>query len=180
LRSLGDGEADEVAIRLADDLVHSIKEFRGLKLGMLEVEVLARLVDGRRTSNELVLEIYGTGRDRSGFIADYNRVRRALKNLERRGLVSAPILSKEKPYRLTQHGIASLTRIGGTKWPSPMIIPLKDRALYLCSIALAIGTVAISRGEILSNPLDSYLASLLLVSVGGSVVRLLETVRRVF
>jgi hypothetical protein len=172
-------EADRVAIRLADDLISSIKEFRELNLGMLEVEVLARLVDGRRTNNELVLEIYGTGKDRSDFTADYNRVRRALKNLERKGLVSTPLLSKEKPYRLTQHGIASLTRIGGTKWPKPRIIPVKDRVLYASSIIFAVATVAVSRGEVLSHPFDSILASVFLVTVGGSLVRMLETIRRV-
>jgi hypothetical protein len=173
-------EADEVAIRLADGLIHSIKEFRELKLGMLEVEVLARLVDGRRTSNELVLEIYGTGKDRSDFAADYNRVRRAVKNLERKGLVSTPFFSKEKPYRLTQHGIAQLTRIGGTQWPNPRIIPVKDRVLYACSIMLAFAIIMISRGGVLRNPLDSYLTGVFLISIGGSLVRMLETVRRVF
>ncbi len=182
LRSSGfDGsDSDEVALRLADDWVHSIKKFRELRLGMLEVEVLARLVDGRRTVNELVLEIYGTWKDRSGFVADYNRVRRALKNLERRGLVSAPLLSKEKLYRLTQYGVASLTRIGGTQWSNPRIIPVKDRVLYVCSIALAVAAVIVSRGEILPDPMHSYLAGVFLISVGGSLVRMLETLRRVF
>jgi hypothetical protein len=179
LRNLKGGTPDVSTSHLANDLIRSIKEFRELDLGMLEAEVLARLVDGRRTSNELVLEIYGLGKDRSDYIADYSRVRRALKNLERRGFVSAPLFSKEKPYRLTQHGIASLTRIGGTQWPKPRIVPVKDRVLYACSLLLAVATVLAAREPFLSHPLDSYLAGIFLVSIGASLVRLIETIRRI-
>ena len=170
------GGVEDPAAGLADDLLHSIKQFRELELGMLEAEVLARLIDGRRTSNELVLEIFGTARERSGFIADYNRVRRALKNLERRGFVSAPLLSKEKAYRLTRHGVACLTRIGGVEWPSPRVIPTRDRVLYAGSLLLAVATVFASRSGVLPGAWDSYLAGAFLISVGGSLVRLLETV----
>jgi hypothetical protein len=174
--STGEGQA-----RIAAGVLASIKKFKHVELSLLEAEILARLIDGRRSSGELVLEIFGTARGSSGYVADYYKIRRAVKSLERRGYVSSPLLGKEKPLRLTNHGVASLVRIGPEAHP-PRVFPVPDLALYASSILLALAT-----GLVSGNPaglagwswVPKLLSGLFLVSIGASLVRMVETLRRV-
>lgn len=72
------------------------------------MEVVRLLLRGRRTVPELVEAIYGVDRTSMEFHAYYMRVWRSIRELEAMGLVSAPLLGRDKGYRLTPHGLRVL------------------------------------------------------------------------
>ena len=74
--------------RGSDDSLHilrSVGSLRHLELSMLEVEILSRLMEGRRTRNELVEEIFDVRKGGPDYVASYTKVRRGLEDLEGRG-----------------------------------------------------------------------------------------------
>jgi len=72
--------------------------------GSLQARILQELVSGQKTVSELTGVIYGLGRGDRGFSSSYMRARRAAKRLESKGFISAPLLGRDKPYRLTRMG----------------------------------------------------------------------------
>ena len=61
-----------------------MRKLRQIKLTLLQAEMIDRLIDGRRTATELVLEIFASRPGDEGFEAYYSRMRRDLRDLEKR------------------------------------------------------------------------------------------------
>jgi len=109
-------DAEDKLIFLRDRLLSSVKKLRHTDLNMLQLEIIDRLINGRRTATELVMEIFEVGRGDADFQARYAAVRRELKDLETKGYISTRLFGRDKPYRLTRHGVAALCSIvPGTK-----------------------------------------------------------------
>jgi hypothetical protein len=89
----------------------SVRKLRQIKLSLLQAEVIDRLIDGRRTATELVLEIFASRPRDEDFEAYYSRVRRDLRDLERRGYASTGLFGRDRPYRITPYGAAVLLSI---------------------------------------------------------------------
>ena len=98
-------------LRRLDRIVGGIDEL-GLRSSM-EAEVVRQLLRGRRTISEIVQLVFGQDPSSPGFHSSYVRVWRAVRELEAKGLVSAPLLGREKPYHLTGHGLGLILRILG-------------------------------------------------------------------
>jgi hypothetical protein len=98
-------------LRRLDRIVGGIHEL-GLRSSM-EVEVVRQLLRGRRTISEIVQLVFGQDPSSPEFHSYYVRVWRAVRELEAKGLVSAPLLGREKPYHLTGHGLGVILRISG-------------------------------------------------------------------
>jgi hypothetical protein len=96
---------------LQEKVLADVRKLRKIDLGILEAEILGSLIDGRKNISELVEHIYGISPSGEGYNASRLRVRRALRHLEKRGIVSTQILGRDKPYRITQHGIGVLANI---------------------------------------------------------------------
>ena len=162
---------------MASKVLRRLKRFSDLDLSMVETEILSHLMDGRRTSKELVFEIYGTEKTDPSFIADYYKIRRGIRNLQGKGYVAAPLFGKEKLYRLTPFGIASIARLAETEKVSARLVPGKDAALYALSLFLGLGIVL--SGNYDAELVPAFLVWAFLISVGASCVRLLETFQKV-
>jgi hypothetical protein len=133
---------------LAGKLEKGVTRLRGVKVDdQLEVEVVLRLLKGRRTVSELVDQIYGVGRADGGFASSYTRVRRAVKRLESRGLVSTNMLGKERPYKLTQYAIINLARIGGEE-EQVSFVSRKEFTVYLLTFVSSIIAGVMGQGWI--------------------------------
>jgi hypothetical protein len=97
-------------------------KLKGLEIGdELAVEVLAQLVDGKKTVAEIVETVYGLRNSDQGYLPIYARVWRQVRQLESRGLVSTRVFGRDKPYRLTQLAIINLAKIGGEEQQVPVI-----------------------------------------------------------
>lgn len=72
---------------------------------------MRQLLRGRRTISELAELIFTTEPSSSDFHSCYVRAWRAVRELEAKGLVSTPVLGKDKAYRLTRHGLGVLMDI---------------------------------------------------------------------
>lgn len=104
------------------------------KFSPLQAEILVQLMDGNRTMAELTLSIFHSDYRQDSFQTYRNRVRRAVRNLEKRGLVSKKrILGRDKPYGLTHHGVAKVASIV-PDMPEPMIFGRKDLVLLVLTI----------------------------------------------
>jgi hypothetical protein len=146
----------------------------------LHADILTRLVSVRRTALDLSQEIYPDDESRAG----YMKVIRALGSLEQRGYVAKPLFGNEKPYSLTPYGRERLSAaIGGTT-PRPLV-SRKDLATYL---SLAMGSVAAILLTSMALSASGWTLSPLALGVlwfavgslfGGSLVRFVETLRRV-
>ncbi len=104
------GEEDDLFL-LRERVLSSVKKLRHIDLDMLQVEIIDRLIEGRRTATELVIEIYEIEAKNSEYQARYAAVRRGLKGLERRGYTSTNLFGRDRPYRLTRYGVATLCSI---------------------------------------------------------------------
>lgn len=121
---------EEKIRHLHEKTLACVRKLRAMDLTMLEAEIMDRLMDGRRTAVELVLEIYGVSRGDPSYGASCNRVRRALRSLENRGFVSTNLFGRDKPYGLTHHGVAMLASI------SPMTGEAKALPMW-CGLVFA-------------------------------------------
>jgi len=160
------------------DVVRSTTRFRGMGLGLLEAEVLARLCDGRRTINQLASDIFGLSSGARDHVAEYYRVRRALGALEDRGLVSPSLLGKERRYGLTKRGIACIAGISEKEYGARGIISRFDLLLYTTSLGLAAAVVLGSEFLDLAASSITMLTMLFLLTAGASFVRLAESLVR--
>jgi hypothetical protein len=130
------------SIESIDKLQHRVREgvskLKGLEIGdELAVEVLANLVEGRRTVSEIVQLLYGLRISDEGYQSCFSRVRRELRKLESKGLVSRKLLGRDKPYRLTQLAVSNLARIGGEE-AQLSLIPRIDIAAYIVTLVLSV------------------------------------------
>ncbi len=104
-------KADDRVRDLRDRVLADVRKLRSLDLSILEAEILDSLIGGRKNISELVEYIYHERPSDVGFNASRLKVRRALRELERRGIVSTRLFGRDKPYRITRHGVAILASI---------------------------------------------------------------------
>jgi hypothetical protein len=130
---------------------------RHLDLAPLEAEILNHLIEGRKTAVELVDGIFAQRRGDPGYHASYLKLLRSLRRLERSGLASTRLLGRDKPYRVTRHGIAVLASIAPDTDPPRILGPHEATALLLtmvCGITLWIcvrgSPVGLGSGLVLS------------------------------
>ncbi len=160
---------------------NGVSKLRGLEVGdELGVEVLAQLVDGKMTASEIVERVYGITSSDEGFNSAYGKVRREIRKLESKGLVSRKLFGNEKPYGLTDLAVINLARIGREGKQVP-VIPRKDIALYVVTGALSIPVILSNTGHIQLAELSTIgLLVFFCILFGISLCRFLETLRRVF
>jgi hypothetical protein len=133
-----DSDTAENLSRLRTRVHEGVSKLRGLEIGdELAIEILAQLVDGRKSTAEIVELIYGLRKGDEGFISCYSRVGREIKRLESKGLVSRQLFGRDKPYRLTELAVTNLARIGGEK-KQMALVPKGELLVYLVTIALAV------------------------------------------
>ncbi len=114
--------------------IHSL----GLKSGV-QSEVLVHLLKGRRTITELVRLMFAVEPSCPQFHSYYVRVWRAVRELEARGMVSAPLFGKDKPYRLTRRGVEILLSAYQTRGEAPpRVVGAIDSLIFAATIALGI------------------------------------------
>ena len=172
--------ADEID-QLPQKIKDGITQLRGLDIGdQVTIEILANLVDGRKTVAEIVERIYGLNSQDEGYFSAYSRIRRGVRRLESKGLVSTGILGREKPYRLTDLAMINLARIGGGAKQSP-VIPVKDAVTYISTLALSVPLIlVVARWAEFSEPVLVGLFGVFCFLFGISFSRLVQSIRRVF
>lgn len=152
------------------------------KLGIesfLEVELLTALSKGRRTVAELVQELYNVERSNPAYASYYDRVRRGCRRLESKGLVSRRIFGRDKPYRLTEHGILAMNRARMGQ-VSQRVLNSMDAALYLATILFGLIAVSTTNSSALHQSHYLGIFTIFVLLTGMSVVRFLETLWKVF
>jgi hypothetical protein len=160
-------------------MVDPIRQIRDLGLDLLEVEILSRLLQGPRTRNELVEEIYEVRRGEDGYNSCYAKVRRAIKVLLSRGYVATKILGKEKPYRITRYAVETLGSIAPGQKP-PSLVGIPDMVAYsLCVLLGIVTTMVISWADMEPSFFVSVIPASFFLFLGVSLTRIWETVRKV-
>ncbi len=130
----GSDDIDSLKRRVVD----GVSKLKGLDIGdELAVEILSQLVQGRKTITEITEGIYGLSRSDEGFGSCFNRVGREVRRLESKGLVSRRLFGNNRPYRLTQHAVINLAKIGGEESQVPLI-PKADLAVYVVTAILSV------------------------------------------
>ena len=175
--SLSQGDGFE---ELTSRIEKGVGSLRGVEVGdQLEVEIILKLLRGRKTVSELVDQIYGLERSDEGFGSSYTRVRRTIKKLESKGLVSTRIFGKEKPYRLTRYAIANMANIGGEE-EQVSIMPKEDILVYIITLGLSVPIANLAFGWLeLSDPVIALVYACFFYFLGASSSRLIQTFRRV-
>jgi hypothetical protein len=169
-------------VLLAGDegLRRTLRQLRSLELATpLQMEVVEKLLGGRRNLPELVELIFHQSTGDPGYKSHYMRVKRATDHLQSRGLVSTKIFGKNKPYHLTRYAVEVLTPIAGepTRY---RLLPRRDIAIYSGTIFLIAATVLASQGESLNPSLVLLMGWASCVFIGISLCRFVEMIRRVF
>jgi hypothetical protein len=175
-----DSDNIEQVDRLQRRVRAGVSRLRGIEIGdELSIEVLAQLIDNRKSQTEIVEGIYGLSRPDEGFKSCYTRIGRELRRLESKGLVSRQLFGRDKPYRLTQHAVINLAKIGGREQQVP-ILPAIDIPFYLAMIVSGV-LVGLSVAGLMEIPeLSSIgLFGIFCVLFGISITRFAQTVRRV-
>lgn len=122
LRSSEDEDHRIILTEVKQRLRRSLNHLETLDIdSLLQAEILSELIDGPRSSAELVEKILYPSKDNSQEReACYARVRRAVKNLGAKGYVSTGLLRKNSPHRLTRYAVARLAEIGGGLTPEKL------------------------------------------------------------
>jgi len=137
------------------------------------VEVLRQLLRGRRTISELVQLLFAVGPSSLDFHPYYVRTWRAVRELEARGLVSAPLLGKDKAYRLTQHGLGALLSLSEDRDKQGLgILSRTDHVVFASTIILGAATYILSR--------PGGLTAFFVFMLGVSTCRLISRLRSVW
>jgi len=167
---------DELGAKVSE----GVSRLRGLDVGdQLEVEILSRLARGRRTIAELVEQVYGLGRYDEGFGPSYTRVRRKMKRLESKGLVSTKLFGKERPYRLTDLAVTNLARIGG-EGKQIDLLSMTDLAVYVATGTLALPMISLSAHLVeMASPTVVMVFAGFFYLLGGSTFCIIRMIRRV-
>jgi len=169
--SSGLAEMDDELKRL-DGIVRDIQ---GLGLtSPIQTEVVRQLLRGRATISELTQIIFGVEPASQEFHPYYVRTWRAVRELEARGLVSAPLLGKDKAHRVTKHGLGVLLKI--SEKPARVYRRMVTRwdATLFASTILA-GTLS----YLLARP-SSVLTPLFIFLLGASTCKMLTRLGEVW
>ena len=91
--------ADHDSIDQIDELRTRVKEgvsrLKGLEVGdVLSIEILSQLVDGSKSTAEIVELVYGLKKGDDGFKSCYSRAARAIRVLESKGLEVPNIVAR--------------------------------------------------------------------------------------
>jgi DNA-binding PadR family transcriptional regulator len=176
LRLKGDDEEKDGLSILRQRVLTSVRKLRSIDLNMLQIEIIDRLMDGRRTATELVVEIHEIERSQKEYEARYVAIRRELKDLERRGYVSTEMLGRDKPYRLTRHGIAVLSSIL-PEAERPRILYRSETALLAATVVAGAALLFLGKsGEIVAYAAFAVFFAL----VGASASAFVRILRRVY
>lgn len=161
-------------------VAEGISRLRGLDIGdELGVEILSRLVHGRRTVSEIVEQAYGLRSTDEGFYASYRRVSREIRRLESKGLVSRRLFGRDKPYRLTELAIINLAKIGGEAKQIRALAP-SDVAIYLATLGVSLPVAFIAVDWIkFSEPIIVGMFGCFCFLLGLSFGRFIQNLRRV-
>ncbi len=134
----------------------------------------------KRTGAELTERIYGLTSNDEGYNSCYSRIRRKIRSLESKGLVSRSLFGNNKPFRLTELAIINLAKIGG-KEKQLNVIPRVDLVVYIFTIALAIPVFLLSACLIDMAELSIIgMFRCFCFLLGLSFCRIVQSVRRVF
>jgi hypothetical protein len=177
--------ADSEGAKQVDQLQRRVREgiskLKGLDMGdELSVEILGQLVQGRKTATEITESIYGLSYSEEGWPSSYSKVNRQIRRLESKGLVSKRLFGKDKPYRLTQHAVINLARIGG-KEEQLALLPWYDSLVYLVTLGATVAVGMQSLGWFQFPVIQTIaLSSFLCAMFGASAVELIRAARRVF
>jgi hypothetical protein len=126
------------------DISTLTRKMRDLDLDTLQSEILGELMEGRRTLAEMVDILFGVRYGDDSFDAHYSQLRRAISGLEKRGFVAREgLFGREKPYRLTQFGVAKLATIS-PDMSQPGIISKLDLLFFCITAAWAITVCVLS------------------------------------
>jgi hypothetical protein len=131
-------DAEKEVDEFRESVLADISKLRRLELSMLEAEVMRSLMGGKKTGVELVDHIFGLSRGDDGFNAARLRVRRATRGLERRGFIATRIFGRNRPYHITQHGIAVLVSIAPES-EKPRIIHMGEIMILILTAVLGTG-----------------------------------------
>ena len=137
-----------------------------LKSGV-QTAVLKELVQGRRTTRELVNLIYGEDRGAATYESNYTRVRRALKSLESRGYVSSSLFGREKTYRLTRHGERTLMNVTAGREPPSLLGKME---IFLLVVTCFVGVFGIFSLEF-TGSIPSLVSVAFFILLGMSLCR---------
>jgi hypothetical protein len=173
----GSDDIDDLKQRVID----GVSKLKGLDIGdELAIEILGQLIHGKKTLTEICEGIYGLGRSEEGFQSCYTKVRREIRRLESRGLVSRKLFGNNKPFRLTQHAIINLARIGGEEQQLP-IIPKIDAIAYLATFGLSLLIITLAMGFYQLSEMGTLgLFGGFCLLLGISICEILRALRRVF
>jgi len=181
MRPKGGGDPLEHLTQTRDRLRRSLVDLKALEVdSLLQAQIIAELMDGPRSSMELVERILSplpdVPRERE---ACYARVRRAVKNLRAKGYVATSLIRKNSPHRLTRFAVARLLQIASGTEPEGLLTRV-DAVLIALSVAL--GLLGLGRHFSVFQTGDLVTASLFssffLVS-GSSLTRLFESLHKV-
>jgi hypothetical protein len=176
--ALNDGvRVDKLRRRIVEGLIELQKiQIKSIAQG----QVVASLLEGRKTIAELVEAIYGVKPDSPDYHSGYMKISRALQDLEARGYVSRALLGRDKPYRLTRYALeAFLTMQDKVTLPRALVSRL-DMIFYIISIMLVAGSLLRGTGLLeLSRQWSLTLYGSLLFTLGASFSRIIDTFRRV-
>ncbi len=153
-----------------------------MRLGLetaLEAEIVANLLEGKRTIGDLVEVIYNRRGDDPEFHRCYMRVYRALQRLGRKGYVSRKLFGSEKPYRLTSLAFDQLASV--RRRDTSHLVDPSDGALLVGTIVMAVVTALASKGDLrVSRQVFTLIYSLFVFLSGASSLRLVQMVRKVW
>ena len=172
-------ESREILGPVRKRMLENLKDLRNLEVAtVLEAEIVARLLNGRRTSGELAEEIFGVNRDAESFHSYYMRVCRALHSLERRGYVGTKLFGRDRPYKLTQHCLGRLARLGSEE--PPRLIPPHDAAVYASTIIISSVAILARTGFLdLTRQGFMIMFTVGILLSGISITRFIEMIRKV-
>jgi hypothetical protein len=159
-------------------LLRSVGSLRHLELSMLEVEILSRLMEGRRTRNELAEEIFDVRKGGPDYVASYTKVRRGLDDLEGRGYVTTPLFAKEKPYRITSYAMQKVASVS-PDIRQPRLVERIDPVIYAACLIAGFVTYYVAGNVAEPARIIAVLPASFFILLGFSLARIWGTLRKV-
>jgi hypothetical protein len=145
---------------------------------MLEVEIISRLIQGRRTRNELVEEIFDVRKEGQDYVASYTKVRRGLEDLESRGYVTTPLFAKEKPYRITSYAMQKVASVS-PDIRQPRLVERIDPLIYSACLIAGFATYYLAGNVDDPARIMAVLPASFFILLGFSLARIWGTLRKV-
>jgi hypothetical protein len=159
-------------------LLRSVGSLRHLELSMLEVEILSRLMEGRRTRNELVEEIFDVRKGGPDYVASYTKVRRGLEDLEGKGYVTTPLFAKERPYRITSYAMQKVASVS-PDIRQPRLVERADPVIYAACLIVGLATYYVVGNVAEPARMMAVLPASFFVLLGFSLARIWDTLGKV-